>query len=65
MISTPYAWTFFDKHFKKVDMIIGLWGDSFFDSGCGYWAREKNQKVINDCMNCCDGVIKNPWITLY
>lgn len=39
-------------------MIIGLWGDSFFDSGCGYWAREKNQKVINDCMNCCDGVIK-------
>lgn len=29
-------------------MIIGLWGDSFFDSGCGYWAREKNQKVIND-----------------
>lgn len=46
-------------------MIIGLWGDSFFDSGCGYWAREKNQKVINDCMNCCDGVIKKPWITLY
>lgn len=44
-------------------MIIGPWGDSFFDSGCGYWAREKNRKVINDCMNCCDGVIKKTWIT--